>query len=78
MSIEYYEISARDLTSLEKRYITTDNVTELVTKLSFDKLPYSVVSNSQEHYAMLAALFSGCDVLLKYRDGVLIKWNKLD
>ena len=77
MSTEYFEITRRNLSYCTKVLQTTDNVSEYLVKIGFDAVPYEIVSNGDGHYELMEQLFSGKLLLLKFYNGIFIKWNTI-
>lgn len=85
MSVEYFEITARNLIVCNKTLSQTqsesDNIIglspEYITTISFDNCPYEIISNGTDHYDLLAKLFARNSLILKFVNGIFVKWNVL-
>lgn len=77
MSTEYFEITISDLQYCTKGSVTTDNVVEILTKIGFRGVPYDIISNGTDHYPMMTALFERKNLILKFYNGIFMKWNIL-
>jgi hypothetical protein len=83
VSTEYFEITARNLIvcnkSLSHSESESENVIgltpEYITTISFDNCPYEIISNGTDHYELLAKLFARNLLILKFINGIFVRWN---